>query len=139
MVESVEPVGEKGWDIVLHIDEMQPKSAPRPRFGSGRAYMPPEYMTFKEEMKRQVIAQGCRMLPGPVEIEVTFMFQKPKKQKNNYPLISDLDNLIKLPKDVLNGIAYQDDRYVVVESCKKVYSEIPGYRIKIRKMEGREG
>ena len=44
----------------------------------------------------------------------------------------DTDNLLKFVKDCLNGVAWRDDSQVAYVQAKKVYSEIPRTRIRIR-------
>jgi len=42
----------------------------------------------------------------------------------------DLDNLIKMTNDFLNGLLYEDDRQIVEIHAKKIYSDIPRTIIK---------
>ena len=44
----------------------------------------------------------------------------------------DIDNILKVVLDGLNGIAYEDDKQVTMTQCKKVYAatnSLPGLRV----------
>jgi Holliday junction resolvase RusA-like endonuclease len=80
--------------------------------------------------------------PVTVEIEARFQiptsFNKRKKAEARmglaWPAIRpDVENLAKL-MDGLNGIVWQDDRQIVVETIRKIYSEQPGLTIIVETM-----
>lgn len=85
-------------------------------------------------------------IPGPVAVSMLFhcpVLSKSTKEERNWQLWGltanqikmDLDNLAKLYLDCLIGIAYVDDRQVVVLNTKKVYSLNPRTEIKIMEYE----
>jgi Holliday junction resolvase RusA-like endonuclease len=41
----------------------------------------------------------------------------------------DIDNVIKLAQDAMNGIFYLDDKQVVVSNVTKVYGDAPGIKV----------
>ena len=47
---------------------------------------------------------------------------------------SDLDNCLKSIMDALNGVAYEDDKQVVMATINKWYSEEPKAEIIIREV-----
>ena len=48
----------------------------------------------------------------------------------------DLDNVLKLAMDALNGVAWHDDNAIVDEQARKFYSDEPRLVITIRVVEG---
>lgn len=69
---------------------------------------------------------------GPVKMRLSFMFEwpasYPKKRKqmchgNMKDTKPDLDNLVKLVKDALNGIVYDDDSQVCEITATKFFSQ----------------
>ena len=48
----------------------------------------------------------------------------------------DIDNVVKVYADALNGIAYHDDTQIVSLVCEKYYSDQPRVEVKIGDMEG---
>lgn len=47
----------------------------------------------------------------------------------------DVDNIIKIVLDGLNGIAYADDKQVAIVSCTKEYDEIERVDVMIKSLE----
>lgn len=78
--------------------------------------------------------EGAPPIAGPVVLEVTFWFVRPKRPANPYPPI-DLDKLARSTADALSGIAYLDDRQVVRLLAEKRYAEDPGARIEVWRWE----
>lgn len=50
----------------------------------------------------------------------------------------DIDNVIKVIADALNGVAYDDDKQIIDVSARKVYSETPRVDVRIRIIEPEE-
>ena len=90
--------------------------------------------------QKKKIALWCRQyvtkpLKDPISANMTFYITRPKSHfgtgKNRQTLKAsaplyittkpDLDNLIKFYLDVLNGLAYQDDKQIVEIHAKKLY------------------
>jgi crossover junction endodeoxyribonuclease RusA len=67
-----------------------------------------------------------------VEMELLFIFNKPKTVKRNEPYVRpDLDKLIRAVLDGLTGVAYEDDQQVVRITAQKAYGETEGVYVKI--------
>tara|TARA_R110000824_G_scaffold268440_2_gene457048 strand:- start:1004 stop:1411 length:408 start_codon:yes stop_codon:yes gene_type:complete len=76
----------------------------RPRVAKGRAYTPKK--THGQEQLIQIYAKKSRMTPITGDVRLFLFFSGAHHA-------ADLDNLCKLVKDALNGIAYNDDKQVV--------------------------
>ena len=112
----------------------KPESKQRPRFGSrGKVYNPQrkKELAYKWEASNQMRSQGSeKPIEGPVFVNMRFHMPMPrswsKKRKEacfGKPMTSkpDADNLMKWILDVLNGIAYVDDRMVSSGYFEKVW------------------
>jgi len=67
-------------------------------------------------------------LEGPIELYVTWLFPRGKKNKHNEWKITkpDTDNLQKMLKDCMTEVGFwKDDAQVVKETCEKVWSDEP--------------
>ena len=120
--------------VVLEIPG-KPQAKGRPRFTSmGHAYTP----TPTREAEKRIVAAWLEQYgnqkphDGAVALEVITTFEPPKswsKQKRAQALAGevphlvkpDIDNLIKLVKDALNGFAYLDDSQVTRVGGSKQY------------------
>ena len=80
-----------------------PKS--RPRVVRGHAYTPQKTQRAEETIAWHARAQWVSPLRGAVKMSCVFYF----KGKGH----GDIDNLIKLCADSLNGICYKDDRQIL--------------------------
>ena len=78
-------------------------------------------------------------IEGPIRLEVTFGFQRPKSHftKKGIRLTApfyvekrpDIDNLVKLVTDAMNGVFFRDDSQIVVLLAVKMYSDQPNVHI----------
>lgn len=101
----------------------QPKQRPRvTKFGT---YTPAKTIDYERLVALGYKAAGGMLFDCPVHVTVKAYFKIPKSRKE---LIEgdwhiqrpDLDNLIKIVKDGLNGVAYKDDSQVVyLDGLKK--------------------
>lgn len=111
----------------------KPKGKNRPRFGQGRIYTAPATKEYEDRVKFEY-ARQCRnrRFEGNVKVEIVAYTEPqkalPKKKREEligqfYPLKPDCDNIEKIVLDALNGVAYEDDKQVVVLTCQKFYAE----------------
>jgi Holliday junction resolvase RusA-like endonuclease len=92
----------------------------------------PKKTTDYEELVRHCFRQsGGKMLSGPVCLEAKLYLQMPKSlsQKRQRELAysncekkPDIDNVIKIIGDALNGIAYKDDSSIVSVTATKQWA-----------------
>lgn len=110
---------------------------------SGITYTPEKTVNY-ETLVRELFfyTHGSPMLPGAVKATITAFFGLNKSDYTKMGVISksgakkisgeirptkkpDLDNIIKIILDSLNGIAYIDDSQVVNLTVEKRYAEKP--------------
>jgi len=119
-----------------------PVGKARPRMSrSGHVYTPKK--TKDAEALVKFYGQThCSPVTGPVTLRMVFGMPIPKsytkKQRAQidagilYPAKTpDIDNLIKLILDGLNGIAYADDKQVIEILAVKYYADVPGTTVQI--------
>ena len=109
----------------------RPVPMPRPRFANGRTHNTKESTAAKDVVGILVKqAMGHRKpYKGPVRLFCTFVTTYPSgmsKKARSAPGAwlntkrPDVDNLVKLVMDGMNGIVYDDDAQVVDLSSKKI-------------------
>jgi len=100
-----------------------PIAAPRPRAGRFRVYHDNRADPWKSQVVFAFISLRQAPLQGPVELNLQFLFQRPKKDAVRFWRDSkpDLDNLEKAVMDALTGArAWFDDAQVVrLQSIKR--------------------
>lgn len=119
----------------------QPKSKGRPRFARGRAYTPASTLQYERLVAaaaREVIAQPIAV---NVQVDIIAVYRIPKSwpkaqqaaaaRGDIMPTRPDLDNVIKIILDGLNGAAYVDDEQVHMISAEKTYGDEPKVEIKL--------
>jgi len=101
------------------------------RGGFPRMYDPPKNKEAKEAIAIMARREMGSLPPmkGPLLIHTRFYLQKPKGKirvnSTPYPQPDckpDLDNLVKLVLDALNGITYEDDAQCVQISATKYWA-----------------
>lgn len=118
----------------------------RPRFSrrSGRTYTPDQTVNLEAHVKQCAIqAVGHPCLSGPLYMSIDVGVTIPKswsKRKQTEAANGtlrptgkpDLDNIIKLVADALNGIVWGDDAQIVAQVATKHYAVFPETVIRVR-------
>jgi len=125
-------------DPLTIVIQGAPQGKGRPRFGMGRVYTPVETRNYETGVALLARAEmrGRKLFDGPLHIDLRAVFAIPKtwsREKRAQairgeirPTVKpDADNIIKIIKDGLNGIAYRDDAQVVSINASKVYGSEP--------------
>lgn len=133
--------------------EPQGKARPRVvRMKSGRSmsYTPDKTVAYEELARQRFLAeaQGKRFADdAPIDIIITAFLSIPKSASKQKQMLMtsgalfpqkkpDLDNIMKIVCDALNGFAYRDDAQIVnAKICKRWSSDIPSVWVTI---EGEE-
>jgi Holliday junction resolvase RusA-like endonuclease len=106
----------------FHIN---PTAASRARvsFKGGHGYFVGPYKRFRDEMK-DIVPQVIGDHPpfeGDVSVTVEFMAKRPKTTKLSSPR-GDIDNYLKAIFDALNGLAFIDDKQIVICHARKSWT-----------------
>lgn len=105
----------------------------RPRFANGHAYTPEATKRYEGMIQGAWLLAHGERLEGPVTIDMTAYQALPKRATKAareaaergeiWPIRKpDLDNIIKIALDALNGYAYTDDTQVVRLDAQKLYA-----------------
>lgn len=128
----------------------EPRGKGRPRFTKeGHAYTDSETRAYEKKIMAYYRQQlrDFRWDDGSyVAVEVTAVYPIPKSAtKASHAAIQagrilpkrkpDIDNVLKVVLDSLNGIAYKDDSQVVMISGKKIYGHEPKLIIEMKGAE----
>ena len=131
----------------------EPKGKGRPKFSRQgnivRTYTPDTTANYENYVKMEYWNQcGQRMFAKGVQLDMglTAYFAIPAStSKKRQQLMRDkvirptkkpdMDNIIKIIADALNGIAYYDDSQIVDTAVRKFYSDEPRVVVKISEVE----
>lgn len=83
----------------------QPVPKGRPRLGNGHVFTPAKTREAEETFKWRLKAAKAKLFDMPVKVEMHF-----HRSDNR---LCDLDNLVKLCWDAMQGVCYQDDSQIV--------------------------
>lgn len=118
-----------------------PVAKGRPRATrTGRMYTPQKTRDAEADFRFAVRERRQSMLPGPLRVTLVFTMpiakSWPKKEREGALVGTyrptgkpDLDNLIKLATDALNGVLWVDDSQIVEMTASKRYGAEPSTRI----------
>jgi len=113
-------------DIVIHG---KPVGKARPRFGRKKdggavTYTPRETKNYEQAVAAlaQCAMMGKTLMEGPLRVTICAYFQH-KTKIGYHTSRPDLDNIIKIILDGLNGVVFKDDASVVSIVAMKQYGE----------------
>jgi Holliday junction resolvase RusA-like endonuclease len=113
---NYEPLVRQGEaQAVLFTVDGEPMVKARPRVTrTGHTYTPKTTVDAEAKVRGAFDAAGCEGFASAVGVEVAF-FQGTRARK-------DIDNMVKLVLDALNGVAWADDVQVAVVLARRVYT-----------------
>lgn len=111
----------------------KPQGKGRPRFYHGHAVTPESTRTYEQMIAMLWKCERYGVSDKPIAIEITAFYLVPKswskkKQAAVYageikPTVKpDIDNIVKIVLDGLNGVAYTDDKQVIQITARKKYT-----------------
>ena len=114
----------------------KPFAKQRPKFsGKGKfvkTYTPKETVDAEANIAKIAAPLFKEPMQGAVKLRITAIFKPAKswskKRRSDameryHTQTPDLDNVVKLVSDALNGIAYADDSQVASLNCAKIWGE----------------
>lgn len=121
----------------------------RPRFmrKTGITYTPKETINYETLVQQLYISKFKSLrFEGPLKMNIAAYFEIPKSKSKKahermllgYELPTqkpDMDNIIKIVADALNGIAYHDDSQIVQCKVEKFYTMDPRVEVEIQELK----
>jgi len=105
---------------------------------NGHKYTQSHVKIWQRMIARQarLAMAGRAILTGPVVLHLSFVKRHTKRNKKERWWIGseDLTNLVKNAEDALNGIVYDDDRYVIGCSHIKIRGDVAGVLIRVEQV-----
>lgn len=109
------------------------------------SYTPDNDLLYENLIKTLYMqaADGFRFEKGtPVSLRIVARFEPPKSasRKRQQQMLAgelpplkkpDIDNIVKVVADALNGVAYHDDTQIIFTVAKKAYSAVEGLDITV--------
>ena len=126
--------------------EVTPVPKGRPRFSRGVVYTPAKTHKAEKDIRSLLLCElrktGVKITAKPVCVKMRFNYIYPRRLTKHDKLLADLDmlykvsrpdidNLVKLVCDAMNGLVYEDDNQVVKLFAEKVYSKREGIELKV--------
>lgn len=115
-----------------------PVAKARPRLGRHGTFTPAKSKNAEAEIRYWLANSGCRMIEGPLRLDVVFHMPRPKSLKKGtvwHTKRPDADNLAKQVMDAGNGFLWSDDAAICDLRISKVYAiERPGISLSISKI-----
>jgi Holliday junction resolvase RusA-like endonuclease len=98
---------------------------------AGHNYDPPEnaaakavIQTYARLAMRDAKMQLSEPHTGPLAMDVTFFYKRPKHTRFAYPMFADSDNLLKMVCDALQGLVYVNDRQVIDPHPRRRWTDL---------------
>lgn len=98
----------------------------RPRHGKGHSFTPKRTRDAEQSIRDRVNLLDVKPYDGPVSVSLVFYCETRRR--------TDLDNLVKLVTDALNGIAYTDDHLIhriTASLYRRAIGETPRTEVRI--------
>lgn len=124
----------------------QPQGKARPRFSrkSGTVYTPKTTLDYEAQIRKEYMKAGGTKQKAPCCVNVWAGYKIPKSWSRMkvmdavnggiVPGKPDVDNVLKVVLDALNGVAYEDDKQVISAYCSKAFAPIgeePSIRVRV--------
>jgi Holliday junction resolvase RusA-like endonuclease len=107
------------------VGDPVPKARARTVRKGGRtwSFTPKRVAAWEKVVREAALEHFSVPFNGPVAVSLSFFLKRPKaRRKDNFvETTPDIDNLEKAVLDGLNGVAYLDDKFVVVKNAVKRY------------------
>ncbi len=117
------------------VGDPVPKARARTVRKGGRtwSFTPKRVAVWEKVVKEEALLHFGVPFNGPVAVSLAFFLKRPKsRRKDNFvETTPDIDNLEKAVLDGLNGVAYLDDKFVVVKNAVKRYVVVGVPRVEV--------
>ncbi|MBC9176790.1 RusA family crossover junction endodeoxyribonuclease [Pseudoroseomonas ludipueritiae] len=144
-LEMLGPKPVPGATMVIRVPGVM-RGKQRPRFNrrTGHAHTPDQTVTMEAHVRHcadQAVGNPCLQGPLAVTIEVGVPIPVSWSKRRQTEAASgvarpigkpDLDNIVKLVCDALNGVVWRDDAQIVAQLATKHYALVPETIIRVR-------
>lgn len=114
----------------------EPRGKERPRVANGHAYTPQKTRKYEWDLHTAWLESDRTLYTGNVQMKVIAWFGIPKsaKKADREKMLAgeirptrrpDVDNILKIVGDSLQGFAYSDDKQINAMMIEKRYSDEP--------------
>lgn len=80
--------------------------------------------------------RGATPVTDPVRCELTFIFERPKTVKREWPSVKpDIDKLARTILDAATGHIVKDDAQVIILNCRKDYGDKAGVLVRFMNVQ----
>lgn len=122
----------------------------RPRvMKNGITFTPAKTVNYEIFIKEIYMINKLPVIVGAIKAEILIIYgiTKSTSKKDRLLMLSDIlkpckkpdiDNIMKIIFDALNGIAYKDDSQIVQVSCRKMYGDEPKVIVNFTEFGGKE-
>ena len=120
------------------------KGRPRLNTYTGSVYTPTRTKDYESLVQQYFMLKYPRFKPfeGRVKVEIDALFEIPKstkkedkelmlQNKNNPTKKPDIDNIVKIILDAMNGVAFKDDIQITKLDVEKVYGNQEIIKVRI--------
>lgn len=123
----------------------KPLGKQRPRMTNWGIHTPKKTVNYETFVKELFVINECKKLVGYLSVSINAYYYIPKStSKKDKELMKknilrpdkkpDLDNIMKIVCDALNGFAYDDDKQIIDACISKYYSDKPRVEITIKEI-----
>lgn len=123
----------------------KPLGKQRPRVTKCGTYTPKKTVDYETFVQELFVIGKCKKLMGYLSISINAYYYMPEStNKKDKELMKrnilrpdkkpDLDNVMKIICDALNGFAYDDDKQIIDACISKYYSDKPRVKITIKEI-----
>lgn len=92
---------------------------------TGKPYTPKNTVVAESRIRNAVWDEVKETYEGPVFVDIRVQMVRAKSSKNEWPVVKpDLDNVVKLVTDAMNGLVYRDDCQICSLTAEKVYGKV---------------
>ena len=120
------------------------KGRPRLNTYTGSVYTPTRTKDYEALVQQYFLLKYPKYKPfeGRVKVEINALFEVPKSAKKSEKELMlnnsinptkkpDIDNIVKIVLDAMNGVAFKDDIQITKLNVEKAYSSSESVQIKI--------
>ena len=132
--------------MIYHITiDGKPQPKERPKVYNGHGITPTRTRNYEAMIASLWLQKHYPTLEGAIKVDIEFYYpipqtwsKKKKEAAERFDIVPtvrpDLDNLVKIVLDGLNGIAFEDDKQIALIWSQKLYSRNPRTEVYVSRL-----